>query len=151
MTDVLSRLLAPWRTTATWRVLVHNVLGFPLAFAATMPTVGLLVGTVFSAPLLPFALIPLTVCLVWTRLITTVERSRFAALHGVDLPDGVPPLPEGSPWRRFKAAVTTKARWKLVGYCLLRLPVGMPLVPRVHALVGGSEERLVAGQPLLAR
>ena len=87
MIHVLSRLLAPWRTTATLRVLVHNVLGFPLAFASTMPTVGLLVGTVFLAVALPVALIPLTFCLVWTRVIITVERSRFAALHGVELPD----------------------------------------------------------------
>lgn len=124
---MLARLLAPWRTTATWRALVHNVVGFPLAFASTMPTVGLLVGTVFFAVALPVALVPLTLCLVWTRIITTVERSRFAALHGVELPDGVPPLPEGSVWRRFKAAVTTKARWKLVGYCLVRVPIAVPI------------------------
>lgn len=127
MIDVLHRLLAPWRTTATWRVLVHNVLGFPLAFVSSGPTFGLLVATVFSAPALPLALVPLTACLVWTCLVTNVERSRFAALHGIALPDAVEPLPAGSAWRRFKAAVTSKARWKLVGYCLLRVPVGVPV------------------------
>ena len=128
MTDVLRRLLAPWRDPgALWRSLVHAVLDLPFGLLCFVPTVALLSITVGLAIVFPLALIPLTLALVWTRAITTVERSRFGTLHGVELPDAVEPLPDGSAWRRFKAAVTSKARWKLVGFCLLRLPVGIPI------------------------
>ena len=60
---------------------------------------------------------------MWTNIVGTVERSRVAALLDVRLEDPVPKLPKGSPWTKFKAAVYTRARWKQVGYCWLRLPV----------------------------
>jgi signal transduction histidine kinase len=59
-----------------------------------------------------------------SRLVGRIERSRFAALHGEVLPDPVPPLPHGGWWVRFRARVTTKARWKEIAYMALRLPTG---------------------------
>ena len=45
MNLVIRRLLAPWRTAATWRSLVHAVLDLPLGVALFVPTVVLLALT----------------------------------------------------------------------------------------------------------
>src|SRR5688572_21954801 len=74
---VLRRLLAPWRTASTWRMLVHAVLDLPLGMLCFVPTVALLGATLGLAVTLPLAIVPLTLVLAWTRLATTVERSRF--------------------------------------------------------------------------
>lgn len=126
MTDVLRRLLAPWRNPADlWRSLVHDVLNFPFAFLAAIPTMTLLAVTLGLAVVLPLACVTLSLALGWSRLIAGIDRHRIQSIHGIVLVDAVTPLPAGSVWQRFKAAVTSKARWKVVGYCLLRLPVGV--------------------------
>jgi signal transduction histidine kinase len=135
---VLERLLQPWRSADTWRALVFAALDGPIGVAAFAPTIALLAATGGLAITLPLALVPLTVLLVWTRLIARVERSRMSALLGVQLADPVPPLPRASLWRRFKAAVTSKPRWKEVGYCLLRLPVGAAIFAVTLAAWCGS-------------
>jgi signal transduction histidine kinase len=122
---VIRRLLAPWRTASTWRLLVHAVLDLPLGVALFVPTVVLLAVTLGLSFTLLFALIPLTLLLFWGHIAATVERSRYAALHQVQLADPVPPPPAGSLWTRFKARVTSKPRWKEIAYCVLRLPVGV--------------------------
>src|SRR3546814_11155853 len=59
------------------------------------------------------------------RLIGKIERGRVAALHRVQLADPIAPSASGSWWQRFKAMVTSGARWKEIAYALLRLPAGM--------------------------
>src|SRR3546814_11055908 len=58
------------------------------------------------------------------RLIGKIERGRVAALHRVQLADPIAPSASGSWWQRFKAMVTSGARWKEIAYALLRLPTG---------------------------
>jgi signal transduction histidine kinase len=125
--DVLHRLLAPWRTASTWRMLVHAVLDLPMGVICFVPTVVLLAATVVLSITLPLAIVTLSLALAWTRVASTIERSRFEGLHGVRLPDAVAPPPAGSAWQQFKAKARSKARWKQVAFCLLRLPVGVTI------------------------
>jgi len=119
----MERLLHPWRSGRLWPSLVHTVLDMPVGFVAFIPTVILSAMTLGLAIVVPVAVVTLTLLLVWTNIVGTVERSRVAALLGIRLEDPVPKLPKGSPWTKFKAAVYTRARWKQVGYCWLRMPV----------------------------
>jgi signal transduction histidine kinase len=131
LTSVIGRLLQPWRTAQTWRTLCHTVLDLPIAVVSFVPTVVLLSLTLGLAITLVFALVTLALLLCWTRLVGKIERSRFAALHRVALTDPVAPLPSGSVWARYKAAVAARPRWREVGYSLLHLPlavVGFTLV-----------------------
>src|SRR5688572_1508326 len=120
----MERLLHPWRSGRLWPSLVHTVLDMPVGLIAFIPTVVLSAMTLGLAIVVPFALVTLTLLLVWTNIVGTVERNRVAHLLGTRLEDPVPKLPKGSPWTKFKAAVYTRARWKQVGYCWLRFPVG---------------------------
>jgi signal transduction histidine kinase len=123
VTGVTERLLHPWRSGRLWSSLVHTVLDLPVGVAVFVPTMALTAITLGAAIVVPVALVSLTALLIWTSIAATIERSRVAALLGVRLENPVPRLPKGSPWTKLKAAVATRARWKQVGYCLLRLPV----------------------------
>ena len=122
---MIGQLLQPWRTAQTWRTLVHTVLDLPIAIVGFTVTVTLGALTLGLAILLPLAVLTLALLLACTRVLGRVERSRFAALHELELPDPVPPLPEGSAWTRFKAAVLSKPRWREVGYGVLHLPAAV--------------------------
>lgn len=124
MSAVIERLLRPWRTGRLWPSLVHAVLDLPVGVVAFVPAAALIGATLGAAIVVPVAVLTLVLLLVWTDVVGTVERSRARELLGVPLDDPVPLLPRGSVWGRFKAAVTERARWKQVGYCVLRLPVG---------------------------
>jgi len=130
----MERLLHPWRSGRLWPSLVHTVLDMPIGVLAFVPAVVLSAVTLGAAIVVPVALVTLTLLLAWTNIVGSVERSRVAALLDTRLEDPVPKLPKGSPWTKFKAAVYTRARWKQVGYCYLRLPVSGVL----FAIVVGS-------------
>jgi len=125
---VIRELLRPWRERQTWWDLVHLVLdGF--VGLATFPVVfsGLVVsGAFLLIPFLwPAAAISLWCLFLCGRIIGHVERSRFAALLGVNLADPVPPLPSANPWRRFVARFKVAARWRELAYGLLIFPLGL--------------------------
>jgi signal transduction histidine kinase len=122
---VIDRVLAPWRTASTWRLLVHAVLDIPVGVLLFVPTVTLLAMTLGLAPTLLFAVIPLLLVLFFGHAAAAVERSRYAALHDLALADPVPRPPSGSLWTRLKARVVNKPRWKEIAYCVLRLPVSI--------------------------
>jgi signal transduction histidine kinase len=125
VSPVLRELLRPWRETKTWWSLVHLLLdvfvGIP-AFVAVVVLLALSVGLLITFPLaLPF---------IWLlffagRIVSIVERSRYAALLDVDLDDPVPPLQGRNWWRRLGERVRSGARWREIGYALLRLPLGV--------------------------
>jgi signal transduction histidine kinase len=106
---------------------VHTVWDLPLCIVTFTPTVVLLALTLGLAITLPLALVTLGLLLGFARIVGKVERSRFAALHRVHLADPIPPLPPGSWWTRYKAAATSRPRWREVGYALLHLPLGVVL------------------------
>ncbi len=138
-------LLDPWRSGRLWPSLAHTALDVPVGFLATVPSVVLVMVALATAITLPLALVPFAVLLVWSRLIGALERSRGAALLGQPLEDPVEPLPRGL-WRKVTALATSRARWKGIAYCLVRLPVGVVL----HVVVFGCWSGSVAlvGLPL---
>jgi signal transduction histidine kinase len=122
---VLGRVFAPWRHSSTWWTLGHLVtdvligtVTFTVVIALLATTVGLLVTVVG-------AIAVFWLLMVLTRGFGHLERSRAAALLGVELLDPVPPLQATSWWRRVLERARSAARWKEVGYCLLLLPLGV--------------------------
>lgn len=138
LNPVVNRLLQPWRTAQTWRTLGHLVLSLPISILAFTAAVTLLAVTVGLAVLLPIALVTLGMLLAGARILGKIERSRLAALHGIELPDPIPPLPSGSRWTRYKAAVASRPRWREVGYAVLGLPVSLPAFAVVIGAWSGS-------------
>jgi signal transduction histidine kinase len=135
---VIERLLQPWRDAQTWRSLGFTALSMPIASIAFPPTVALTATTLGLAITLPLAMVTLLLLLLWTRLVGKVERSRVRALHRVDLADPIPPLPAGSRWTRYKAMVSTGARYREVVYNLLHLPVAAVAFAIVMGAWSGS-------------
>jgi hypothetical protein len=104
---VLRDLLRPWRESLTWWRLTHIVLGVfigTVTFTFMVVLLALSVSLLITFPLaLPFA----WALFVVARGIGHVERSRYAALLGVEMIDPVPPLRETSLWRRLVERVKT--------------------------------------------
>jgi signal transduction histidine kinase len=134
---VIERLVHPWRTGRLWPSLVHTVLDMPIGILAFVPAVVLSALTLGLAITLPLALVPLTLLVLWTQLVGTVERSRVAALLATPLDDPVEPLPKGLR-EKLKAVLTSRARWKQLGYCYLRLPTSAVLFAIVMGSWAGS-------------
>jgi signal transduction histidine kinase len=122
---VLGRVFDPWRHASTWWTLTHlvtdlavGVVTFSVVIALLATTLGLLVTVVGAIGV--FWLL-----MVVSRGFGHMERSRAAALLGVQLLDPVPPLQATSWWKRLLERARSGARWKEVGYCLLLLPLGV--------------------------
>ena len=135
---VIERLLRPVYSASTWLALVHAVLDLPMGVAFCVPVLVLLPLSLALLVTFPLA-IPAVWILFWfARVVGRVERSRLAALHGVTLPDPIPPLAPGSWWDHLRQRVTSLPRWKEVGYALLRLPTGVVFTSALMMLWGGS-------------
>jgi signal transduction histidine kinase len=125
--DVIFRLLRPLRSASTWRTLVHAVLSVPMGIAAFIPTVTLLSLSTGLLCTFPLALPFIYFTFFSTRLFAKVERHRLAALHRVELADPIPPLRPGSIWDRLGQRMRSGARWKVIVYCVLLMPVALAL------------------------
>ena len=135
---VIERLLRPLRSASTWLALVHGILDLPVGLAMSVPLLVLVPLAVALLLTFPLA-IPVIWVLFWfARLAARVERDRLAALHGVSLPDPVPPLPPGSWWEHLGQRATSVPRWREIGYALLRLPTGALFATALTSLWGGS-------------
>jgi signal transduction histidine kinase len=122
---VLRELFRPWRDVKTWWALVHlqlDVFVGTFTFTAAVVLLSISAGLLITFPLaLPF----IWLLFLSGRIVGHVERSRHAALLGVDLVDPVPPLQQTSWWRRLGERARSGARWREIGYALLRLPLGL--------------------------
>ena len=121
---MLGRVFSPWRHPTTWWALTHLVtdivvgaVTFTVVITLLALTLGLLVTFFLAIPV--FWLL-----MVVSRGLAHLERSRLAALLGVDLPDPVPRLQSPTWWRRLLERARSRARWKEVAYLLLLLPLG---------------------------
>jgi Putative sensor len=91
-------------------------------FTLMVVLMALSVSLLITFPLaLPFA----WALFVVARGIGHVERSRYAALLGVEMVDPVPPLRETSLWRRLIERVKTRPRWREIVYGVVRLPLSL--------------------------
>lgn len=127
----MESLLYPWRSRRLWPSLVHSAVDLPLGFAISMPTYVLTTATLGLAIALPFALVTALLLAGWTAVVGKAERSRANALLGCALDTPIPPLPERSLLAKGKALLTSRERWKHLGYCLLRLPLSLLVFPIV--------------------
>jgi signal transduction histidine kinase len=110
---------------------VIGAITFSVVIALLATTLGLLV-TVVGA-----------IAMFWLLMVVSrgfghLERSRAAALLGVQLLDPIPPLQATTWWRRVLERARSGARWKEVGYCLLLLPLGVLNVVLATAAWCGS-------------
>jgi signal transduction histidine kinase len=125
VSGVLGELFRPWRTVKTWWALVHLQLDLWIGiftFSAAVTLLSISVGLLITFPLaLPF----IWLLFMAGRITGHVERSRYAALLDVELADPVPPLRGDTWWRRLGERVRSGARWREIGYALLRLPLGV--------------------------
>jgi signal transduction histidine kinase len=136
---VIRDLLRPWRESLTWWRLTHIVLGVfvgTVTFTVIVVLLSLSVALLITFPLaLPFA----WALFVVARGIGHVERSRYAALLGVEMVDPVPPLRETSLWRRLIERVKSRPRWREIVYGVVRLPLSLlTMLPTVVAWCGSA-------------
>ncbi len=108
-----------------WRVLVHTLLDGLIAVFMFTPVITLLATGAGLLVTFPLALPVWWVLFMTARLFGRIERSRYAVLLDVDLPDPVPPLPEGSWWARLKTRARTGSRWREIAYFPAHFPLGV--------------------------
>ncbi len=122
----MSDLLRPWRDGAsTWWALTHLLLDALVGAVTFTVSFSLLVTTV--ALLITF---PLAIPVAWLLFVASLglgrlERSRIAALLGVELADPVRPLTAPSWWGRLMERVRSGDRWRGIAYDILALPRGV--------------------------
>ena len=139
MVLVIRDLLRPWRESLTWWRLTHLVLGVFIGIATFTLMVVLLALSVSLLITFPLALPFVWALFVVARGIGHVERSRYAALLGVEMVDPVPPLRETSLWRRLVERVKTRPRWREIVYGVVQLPVSLlTMLPTVAAWCGSA-------------
>ncbi|QIS22049.1 sensor histidine kinase [Nocardia terpenica] len=115
------RLLREWRSQALWLACAH------LAVDSVMALLGLLALTAFAVTLILVPLgvgIPLVMAAarILDRL-AAVERARFAATCGWDIPSPTSPDPHDPMSRSIRRLVADRSLWRTIGYFVLRVPV----------------------------
>jgi signal transduction histidine kinase len=123
--DVIADLFRPWRTAGMARAACYialDVLFGPIAFSIVITLLATSFGLLITFPLaIPFA---------WLLFVVSVglgniERSRLAALLGLELANPHPALPDTNWFGRLWARAKTPSRWKEIAYLLAKLPVGV--------------------------
>jgi signal transduction histidine kinase len=122
---VLEDILLPWRRSSTWWALTHLALDMLVGAFTFSVTFTLLVTTVALLITFPLAIPFAWLMFVVARWMARAERTRIAALLGVEIADPVPPLQATSWWGRLVERVRSGARWREIAYQLLALPLGI--------------------------
>jgi signal transduction histidine kinase len=121
---MLKSLLRPWRGATLWNSLAYDALGVPLGILIGVPVI-LLVGLGIGLAVTFVVAIPI----VWVTFFVTsglgsIERSRAAALLGVNLASPHTAPPSGSSWWvRLTRRLTSASRWREIAFLGLALPV----------------------------
>jgi signal transduction histidine kinase len=110
----------------TWLAVIHVVTSFMLCVPIFVFGVLFLVlpWPLFAALVVP-GFVALFVLVTIIRVIGSVERARFRSMLGVQLAAPVLPRWEGRPLRYVAATVSAPGLWRLVAYCIVRLPLGI--------------------------
>lgn len=117
-------LARPWRGSSLGNALAYNALGVPLCLLISVPIiilVGLSIGlAVTFVVAIPFVWLTFLV----TALLGSMERSRAAALLGVNLASPhATPVTGYSWWMRLLKRLTSASRWREIAFLGLALPV----------------------------
>ena len=131
---VIGFLVRPWRGTALWQSLAWQALDIPFAVIVGVSVIVLVaLSAGFSITLV------IAIPVVWLTFLVTaqfgrLERSRAAALLGVNLGSPHAPFAPGNWWSRLRQRVTCASRWREIGYLALGLPIQAVLGVVVLAL-----------------
>jgi signal transduction histidine kinase len=109
----------------TWKATLHLLLDLPVGIAGFTLVV---TGVSLSLGLIPLALVGiplLALTLLLARGLGAVERARAAALLDTDVEAPAPLRWQGGWAKVLKARLTDLVAWRISGYLLLMLPVGI--------------------------
>jgi signal transduction histidine kinase len=135
---MVAALLRPWRDARTWRELAHLCLGLPVGTATFTVVVTLLATSVGLAVVAPLAVPVVWLLFAAAQWLGRIERSRLAALLGLDLADPYPPPAAAGWWGRFFERLRSPARWKEIAYLLALFPVGCATYAVAAGVVSGG-------------
>ncbi|GLW10669.1 histidine kinase [Microtetraspora sp. NBRC 13810] len=135
-----AELTTPWDrvrahySAATWLRTFHAVAGVPVALFC-----GAVIAALVALTVLFFWTVVVALAGLWALLwvvprLSRVQRARFAALLGEDIPEAPVRPVGGRPVRWFLTEVRTLSTWRQLGYHLLALP----LAGISALLVGGA-------------
>jgi len=102
---------------------VHHVVGFPLCIVSFVVVLTLVVLTVGLAVTAVFALLTLVLLLWSVPAFTAMQRSRFRAVLGVDIPR-LPAVHQGTGVRALLTQAASAATWRQIAYHLLAILMG---------------------------
>ncbi len=126
-----TELLTPWdriRThwsAPTWLRTAHVATGAPIALAASAVILGLTAASVLLVWTLVVPIVALTLLSWAVPLFTWLQRSRFQAFLGVDIP-AVPARRMGrNPFRRLVRVARSGSTWRQLAYHLLAPLIGL--------------------------
>jgi signal transduction histidine kinase len=108
----------------TWKTTAHLLADLPFGIAwFTILVTGLSLG---FGTIITFIGIPVLIgVLLFSRVISAVERARARALLDTPIASPFRSLREGSLWSRFKHLIGDGASWKGIAYGLIMLPIGI--------------------------
>ncbi|MEU8205425.1 histidine kinase [Streptosporangium sp. NPDC049046] len=137
MTTPWERISAHW-SARTWLRTAHLVVGAPIALLGAWTILALVAASVLLVWTVVVPVVALLLSFVVVRLLTRVQRSRFAAFLDVDiLPVARRPL-SMNPFRRLVQEARTLSAWRRLGYHLLApLISGIGAFSVVGAWAGG--------------
>jgi signal transduction histidine kinase len=126
---MLTALWAP----RSWRATLHALTGLAI-MAVTVVLLGAWAAAIYSlasgatgAPVLTViyavaAVAGAVVAAWWLRMLSAIQRARFRAVLGVEIPE--PPVPPGGWLERLAGGWRGAAAWRHLGYHLLALTLG---------------------------
>jgi len=120
---MITALLRPWRQAETWWSLAHALLDplvGALTFAAVFP---LLVTAIVLLVVFPLAIPVIWLLFAVATFLGRLERSRLAALLGLELANPHSPLGNRSWWSKLKQRAGSASHWKEIAYLLVLLPI----------------------------
>ncbi|MEU4533855.1 histidine kinase [Streptosporangium sp. NPDC023825] len=137
MTTPWERISAHWSARA-WLRTAHLVTGVPIALLGTAVISALVMASLLLMWTVVVPVIALLLFFVVVRLLTLVQRSRFAAFLDVDIPPVARRPMSMNPFRRLLQEARTRSTWRRLGYHLLApLISGIGAVSVVGAWAGG--------------
>jgi signal transduction histidine kinase len=121
---VTARAFTPWRHASTWWTLGHITFNVLVGLVALLAVIVLFATVAGLGWTIVLAFPALWLLFVTSRGFAEIERSRFAALLELEIPDPVPNLESESWWRRVLERARSAARWKEIAYLYLLFPFG---------------------------
>jgi signal transduction histidine kinase len=120
---VIDILVRPWRGAAMWRGLARAALDVPFGIAIGVGVSLLVALSIGFAVTFVIAIPTVWLTFLVAAQLGRMERSRAAALLGVNLPSPHAPPTPGNWWSRLRQLVTSASRWREIAYLALGLPV----------------------------